>query len=141
MNTETFTCAGLHELDKVAEQILDKYPVTRVFAVSGPMGAGKTTFIQALCRKLEVKDTVNSPTFSIVNEYRTKADEPVYHFDLYRLRKPEEMLDIGYEDYFYSGNYCFIEWPEVAANLIPEDCRYITIIVDDDNKARRFIVS
>lgn len=141
MNTETFACAGLNELDKVAEQILDKYPVTRVFAVSGPMGAGKTTFIQALCRKLDVRDTVNSPTFSIVNEYRTKADEPVYHFDLYRLRKPEEMLDIGYEDYFYSGNYCFIEWPEVAANLIPEDCLYITIVVDDDSKARRFIVS
>lgn len=141
MNTETFACAGLNELDKVAEQILDKYPVTRVFAVSGPMGAGKTTFIQALCRKLDVRDTVNSPTFSIVNEYRTKADEPVYHFDLYRLRKPEEMLDIGYEDYFYSGNYCFIEWPEVAANLIPEDCLYITIVVDDDSKARRFILS
>lgn len=141
MDTEAYTCSGLDELDKVAGQILDKYPQTRLFALSGPMGAGKTTFIQALCRKLEVKDTVNSPTFSIVNEYRTKADVPVYHFDLYRLRKPEEMLDIGYEDYFYSGNYCFIEWPEVAADLIPDESLYITILVDDKSKVRRFIVS
>ena len=141
MEIETYTCAGLDELDKVAGQILDKYPKSRLFAISGPMGAGKTTFIQALCRKLEVKDNVTSPTFSIVNEYRTKADKPVYHFDLYRLRKPEEMLDIGYEDYFYSGNYCFIEWPEVSADLIPDDCLYITIVVDDDTKARNFIVS
>lgn len=141
MDAETFTCAGLHELDKVAGQILEKYPEKKLIAISGPMGAGKTTFIQALCRKLEVKDTVNSPTFSIVNEYRTKADVPVYHFDLYRLRKPEEMLDIGYEDYFYSGNYCFIEWPEVAANLIPDDCLYITIVVDDESKMRHFVVS
>ena len=141
MDTDTFTCAGLHELDRVAEQILGKYPEARLFALSGPMGAGKTTFIQALCRKLEVKDTVNSPTFSIVNEYRTQADMPVFHFDLYRLRKPVEMLDIGYEDYFYSGNYCFIEWPEVAANLIPDDSLYITIVVDDESKARTFVVS
>lgn len=141
MDKEAYTCSGLDELDKVAGQILDKYPQTRLFALSGPMGAGKTTFIQALCRKLEVKDTVNSPTFSIVNEYRTKADVPVYHFDLYRLRKPEEMLDIGYEDYFYSGNYCFIEWPEVAADLIPDESLYITILVDDESKVRRFIVS
>lgn len=141
MNPEKYTSAGLHELDNIAGQILEKYPKVRLFAISGPMGAGKTTFIQALCRKLEVKDTVSSPTFSIVNEYHTKKGDSVYHFDLYRLRKPEEMLDIGYEDYFYSGNYCFIEWPEVAANLIPDDCLYITIAVNDDSKARYFIVS
>jgi tRNA threonylcarbamoyladenosine biosynthesis protein TsaE len=87
------------------------------------------------------KDTVNSPTFSIVNEYRTAAGDAVYHFDLYRLKKPEELLDIGYEDYFYSGNYCFIEWPEVAAALIPEECLYITIAVDDASEERRFMVS
>ena len=138
---ETYTSAGLDELDKVAGQILDKYPKKRLFAISGPMGAGKTTFIQALCRKLKVKDTVTSPTFSIVNEYLTKAGEPVYHFDLYRLRKPEEMLDIGYEDYFYSGKYCFIEWPQVSADLIPDDSLYITIVVDDESRERRFIIS
>ena len=137
----TFTSAGVHEHDKIAEQILDKYPKTRLFALSGPMGAGKTTFIKALCRHLEVKDTVSSPTFSIVNEYRTKNNVPVFHFDLYRMRKPEELLDIGYEDYFFSGNYCFIEWPEVAANLIPDDCLYITIMVDDESKERTFVVS
>ena len=141
MDPKTFASAGLHEHDKIAGQILDKYPETRLFALSGPMGAGKTTFIKSLCKHLEVKDTVNSPTFSIVNEYRTKDNVPVYHFDLYRMRKPEEMLDIGYEDYFYSGNYCFIEWPEVAADLIPDECLYITIVVDDESKKRTFVVS
>ncbi len=141
MHTESIVCAGLNELDEVASRILGEHPNARVMAVSGPMGAGKTTFIQSLCRMLKVKDTVNSPTFSIVNEYRTISNEPVYHFDLYRLKKPEELLDIGYEDYFYSGNYCFIEWPEVASALIPDDCLYITIVVDDASEERRFIVS
>lgn len=141
MHTETIVCAGLNELDDVASRILGEHPNARVMAVSGPMGAGKTTFIQSLCRILKVLDTVNSPTFSIVNEYRTTADKPVYHFDLYRLKKPEELLDIGYEDYFYSDNYCFIEWPEVASVLIPEDCLYISIAVDDASGERRFIIS
>lgn len=141
MHTETIVCAGLNELDDVASRILGEHPNARVMAVSGPMGAGKTTFIQSLCRILKVLDTVNSPTFSIVNEYRTTADKPVYHFDLYRLKKPEELLDIGYEDYFYSDNYCFIEWPEVASVLIPEDCLYISIAVDDVSGERRFIIS
>ncbi|MDY0102535.1 MAG: tRNA (adenosine(37)-N6)-threonylcarbamoyltransferase complex ATPase subunit type 1 TsaE [Lentimicrobium sp.] len=141
MHTEPIVCAGLNELDEVASRILGEHPNARVMAVSGPMGAGKTTFIQSLCRRLKVKDTVNSPTFSIVNEYRTSTNEPVYHFDLYRLKKTEELLDIGYEDYFYSGNYCFIEWPEVASALIPEECLYISIGVDDASEVRRFMVS
>lgn len=141
MHAEAIVCEGLDELVEVASRILREHPSARVMAVSGPMGAGKTTFIQSLCKILKVKDTVNSPSFSIVNEYRTASNEPVYHFDLYRLKKPEELLDIGYEDYFYSGNYCFIEWPEVASALIPEDCLYITIVVDDASEQRRFMVS
>ncbi|MBW6490565.1 MAG: tRNA (adenosine(37)-N6)-threonylcarbamoyltransferase complex ATPase subunit type 1 TsaE [Lentimicrobium sp.] len=141
MKPESFLCAGIHELDEIAAQILDHFPNEKVFAISGSMGAGKTTFIQALCRKLLVTDTVTSPTFSLVNEYRTSCNNPVFHFDLYRLRKPEELLDIGYEEYFYSGNYCFIEWPENAGNLIPEGCLYINITVDELTKARYFNVT
>jgi tRNA threonylcarbamoyladenosine biosynthesis protein TsaE len=140
MKPETFICAGLDSLDNIAAQILANSPDARVMAISGQMGAGKTTFIQALCRQLTVEDTVTSPTFSIVNEYRTSSGNPVYHFDLYRLRKPSELLDIGYEDYFYSGNYCFIEWPEVAGEFIPEDCLFINIRIDELNDSRIFSV-
>jgi len=140
MKPETFICAGLDSLDNIAAQILAHNPDARVMAISGQMGAGKTTFIQALCRQLTVEDTVTSPTFSIVNEYRTITGNPVYHFDLYRLRKPSELLDIGYEDYFYSGNYCFIEWPEVAGEFIPEDCLFINISIDELNDSRIFSV-
>ena len=115
------------------------FPEERVFAVSGPMGAGKTTFIQAICRQLGVKDNVSSPTFSIVNEYHTGSGEPVFHFDLYRLRKPEELLDIGYEDYFFSGDYCFIEWPELAGMLIPAGAVKVEITVEEGSGARTFV--
>lgn len=140
MKPETFICAGLDSLDNIAAQILAHNPDARVMAISGQMGAGKTTFIQALCRQLSVDDSVTSPTFSIVNEYMTSDGKPVYHFDLYRLRKPTELLDIGYEDYFFSGNYCFIEWPEVAGQLIPEHCLTISISIDELNDSRIFSV-
>lgn len=140
MKPETFICAGLDSLDSIAAQILANSADARVMAISGQMGAGKTTFIQALCRQLSVEDTVTSPTFSIVNEYITTSGKPVYHFDLYRLLKPSELLDIGYEDYFYSGNYCFIEWPEVAEQFIPEDCLAINIRIDEVNDSRIFSV-
>jgi tRNA threonylcarbamoyladenosine biosynthesis protein TsaE len=104
------------------------------------MGAGKTTFIQALCRQLQVVDVVNSPTFSIVNEYLTHEGKSVFHFDLYRIKKAEELLDIGYEDYFFSGSYCFIEWPELAADLIPDECIYISINVDESDQSRLFTI-
>ena len=94
------------------------------------MGAGKTTLIKSLCEKLGVNDSVTSPTFSIVNEYKG-ADGPVYHFDFYRLKDQNEALDMGYEEYFYSGNYCFIEWPEKIANLIPDSFTGVRIHVSD----------
>ena len=129
-------CNNLHSLDSAASQILSTFSEHRVFALFGKMGAGKTTFIKALCRRLHVKDIVNSPTFAIVNEYINTEGESIYHFDFYRLKKESEAIDIGYEEYIYSGCYCFMEWPEMIENLLPE--RYITIRLeaDDDTEVR-----
>ncbi len=105
----------------------------RIFAFYGSMGAGKTTFIRALCEHLGVSETVNSPTFSIVNEYFSPVLEvSIFHFDFYRIRRLEEVYDMGYEDYFYSGNLCLIEWPELIEELLPEDAVRVKIIVADD---------
>ena len=99
-----------------------------VFAFYGQMGAGKTTFIKAVCAELGIADTVNSPTFSIVNEYRSDSTGAlVYHFDFYRIKKLEEVYDMGYEDYFYSGAPCFIEWPELIEELLPEEAIRVEI--------------
>lgn len=110
------------DLPAVAREFLAALGDCRVVAFRGHMGAGKTTFIKALCEALGVADMVNSPTFAIVNEYASAAGDPlVYHFDLYRLKSVAEVLDMGAEDYFYSGRYCFIEWPEVAEPLLPAE--------------------
>ena len=101
-------------------------------------GAGKTTFIQWLCKELGVTAEVNSPTFSLVNEYFTPEGSSIYHFDLYRIEDPGELYDMGYEEYFYSGDRCFIEWPEKASDLIPEDALWVKIKVLD-NKTRELI--
>ena len=95
------------------------------------MGAGKTTFIKALCEELGVTDVVNSPTFAIINEYAA-GKEKIYHFDFYRINKPEEALDFGYEDYFYSGSFCFVEWPEKIADLLPQDTLKLYITEEAD---------
>ena len=91
------------------------------------MGAGKTTFIKAICECLGVTDVINSPTFAIVNEYRSATEELIYHFDFYRIKKLEEVYDMGYEDYFYSGALCFIEWPELVEELLPGNTIKVTI--------------
>jgi tRNA threonylcarbamoyladenosine biosynthesis protein TsaE len=116
---ESVNCSK-EQLEIVAQQLLEKFPSDRIFAFYGGMGAGKTTFIKAICNQLFVGDVVNSPTFAIVNEYLRNDGGSIYHFDLYRLKSWQEMLDIGYEDYFYSGNYCLLEWPEKIENLLPE---------------------
>ena len=140
MATIELRCSGVSDLDRIAGELISLYPGKRIFALSGPMGSGKTTFIQALCRRLNVVDVVNSPTFSIVNEYLTGEGASVFHFDLYRIRKADELLDIGYEDYFYSGDYCFIEWPELAADLIPDESVYLTIEVEEPGNDRIFTI-
>jgi tRNA threonylcarbamoyladenosine biosynthesis protein TsaE len=110
----------LSVLQKSAELLLNSFPDDRIFAFYGAMGAGKTTFIKALCRELGSQDYVTSPTFALINEYTTTKDYVIYHFDFYRIKKLEEAFDLGYEDYIYSGNYCFIEWPEMIESLLPE---------------------
>ena len=125
-------CENVHSLDTAASQILKAFKGNRIFALFGNMGAGKTTFIKAFCRKLDVKDVVNSPTFAIVNEYLNTKGESVYHFDFYRLKKESEAIDIGYEEYIYSGCYCFMEWPEKIENLLPEG--YVSIRLDTDGE-------
>lgn len=115
--------------------ILSVYPEKRVYALRGKMGAGKTTFTKALCETLGTEDVVNSPTFAIVNVYEVGEDrEEVYHFDCYRLKSIEEAMDFGAEEYLYSGQYCFIEWPEMIEALLPEDTVNVIIEVREDGK-------
>ena len=126
-----FVAANLGELDAVAKEILSFLEGQRILAIIGKMGAGKTTLIKSFCDVLGVQETVSSPTFSLVNEYTDAAGGSVFHFDFYRIQKLEEVYDIGYEEYFYSGNYCFIEWPEMISNLLPENHAKIHIEVNE----------
>ena len=112
--------SGLGDLPGAAKQILEFADKERVFLFYGEMGAGKTTLIKTLCQELKVEDAVSSPTFAIVNEY-SGIKGTVYHFDFYRIKNESEALDLGYEDYLYSGNYCFIEWPEKIQSLLPNE--------------------
>jgi len=132
---KSITISSLQELDAAADHFLEEAGEYAVIAFSGEMGAGKTTFIQALCRTLGVRTEVNSPTFSLVNEYFTPAGSSIFHFDLYRIETQEELFDMGYEEYFFSGSLCLIEWPEKARNLIPEDALWVTIVIGE-NEAR-----
>ncbi|PIQ35262.1 MAG: tRNA (adenosine(37)-N6)-threonylcarbamoyltransferase complex ATPase subunit type 1 TsaE [Bacteroidetes bacterium CG18_big_fil_WC_8_21_14_2_50_41_14] len=126
---ETLVARSLDELSTIALKIIECKMEERVFAIKGKMGAGKTTLIKAFCDVLEVEDVVNSPTFALVNEYHTDKGSPVFHFDFYRVKKIEEVFDIGYEEYFFSNEYCFIEWPEMVGELLPESYVYINIEV------------
>jgi tRNA threonylcarbamoyladenosine biosynthesis protein TsaE len=123
---------SLSDLNIVADKFLRLMKGKKVFAFFGPMGVGKTTFIKALCNELGVIEIVTSPTFALINEYLTGSNEVIYHFDFYRIEKIEEVYDLGYEDYFYSGNYCFIEWPEKVAELLPENVVYVNIVENTD---------
>ncbi|MFC5684661.1 tRNA (adenosine(37)-N6)-threonylcarbamoyltransferase complex ATPase subunit type 1 TsaE [Flavobacterium sp. MAHUQ-51] len=124
---------ALEEINNVAVQVVAAQP-KKVILFNGEMGAGKTTFIKQLCKTLGVTDATSSPTFSLVNEYEAANNQLVYHFDFYRLKKETEALDMGVDDYLYSGNWCFIEWAENIANLIPENHSSITIEVLPDGK-------
>ncbi len=125
-----------NELPEVAEKLLTYANGQKFFIFEGDMAAGKTTFIKSLCEAIGVDDVVSSPTFSIVNEYESK-DGPVYHFDFYRLKNVQEAYDIGYEEYFYSGNYCLVEWPSKIGGLLPEEYIKIQITVTG-NEQRLF---
>ncbi|TVQ83540.1 MAG: tRNA (adenosine(37)-N6)-threonylcarbamoyltransferase complex ATPase subunit type 1 TsaE [Bacteroidetes bacterium] len=128
---EEFESFTENQLGEVAQKLLKLNPDSRIFAFYGAMGAGKTTLIKAICNQLDVTDTVGSPTFSIINQYLTRHGENLYHFDFYRMNKLEEAYDIGYEDYFFSGNYCFIEWPEKIETLLPEGCCRVYLKEED----------
>jgi len=124
----------LSDIKNIANQIIHK-ATHKVILLNGQMGAGKTTLIKALSHELGVIDVANSPTFSIVNEYKTNKDEVVFHFDLYRLEQEEEAYDMGIDEYFNSGNWCFIEWPEKTPNLIPSEHHTIELkIIDADTR-------
>lgn len=119
---------SLEDIDGAARTFAANMGSSKVFAFYGSMGAGKTTFIKALCRQMGVDDVITSPTFSIVNEYhRAGGSGVIYHFDFYRIKRLDEVYDMGYEEYFYSGSPCFIEWPELIEDLLPEDAVKVTI--------------
>ena len=129
----TITIKDLDHIEDTAREFIKQMGDDTVFAFYGKMGAGKTTFIKALCKLLGVEDEVNSPTFAIINEYRSETTaELIYHFDFYRIKKLEEVYDLGYEDYFYSGALCFIEWPELVEELLPLDAKKVTITENAD---------
>lgn len=126
------------ELPQAARWLLGECPLKRVFAFYGKMGVGKTSLIKVLCEELGVIDMVNSPTFSIVNEYEcAKGGRSIYHFDFYRLQTLSEARDMGCEDYFYSGAYCFIEWPELVEPLLPDDAA--TLLIEENADGSRTI--
>lgn len=114
-------------INEAAREFVSAMGDNTIFAFYGKMGAGKTTFIKAICEEMGVEDAVTSPTFAIVNEYHTTEDDLIYHFDFYRIKREEEVYDIGYEDYIESGCPCFMEWPELIENLLPEDTVKVTI--------------
>ena len=130
---------SLDNIREAAKQFIAAMEDNTVFAFYGKMGAGKTTFIKAICEELGVTDVINSPTFAIVNEYRSdETGELIYHFDFYRIKKLDEVYDMGYEDYFYSGALCFIEWPELVEEVLPGDAVKVTIEeVEDGTRSVR----
>ncbi len=125
--TMEITISTITQLREATFKFVSAMGDKKVFALYGKMGVGKTTFTKAVCEELGVSDVVNSPSFSIVNEYKTSQGNPIYHFDFYRIRQVSEALDIGCQDYFASGNLCFIEWPEMIEPLLPPDAVKVTI--------------
>jgi len=123
---------NLNDIDIVAKEFISKIGNNKIISFNAEMGAGKTTFIKAICNYLNIIDVATSPTFSIVNEYKTTDNKLIYHFDFYRIEEPEEALDFGLYEYLDSGNYCFIEWPEMVGNLLPDNALEVIITVKEN---------
>ena len=132
--THSITISGIETLPYAAREFLSVTGINRKFAFSGEMGAGKTTLIKAICLQLGVEEYITSPTFSIVNEYITKDKQHIYHIDLYRMQSETEVMDAGCEDYFYGDNYCFVEWPEKALTLLPENFILVKLKITANDK-------
>ncbi|MEI7523831.1 MAG: tRNA (adenosine(37)-N6)-threonylcarbamoyltransferase complex ATPase subunit type 1 TsaE [Mariniphaga sp.] len=129
----------LSEINHIAALFIQAHPADRIFAFYGSMGAGKTTFIKALCEEMKVLDYVTSPTFSLINEYQTENKGKIFHFDFYRIKDLNEAYDFGYEDYFYSNSYCLIEWPELIESLLPPIT--VKVYITETGKGSRIIES
>lgn len=128
---------NLNSLQSAAEEFIKQIGERRIFAFYGKMGAGKTTFISAVCEALGVRDVINSPTFAIVNEYLSGSGELIYHFDFYRIKNIGEALDIGYYDYIDSGCLCFMEWPELIESILPDDT--VKVCIEEESDGSRLI--
>ncbi len=128
---------NLETIHESAKEFIKNIGDKKVFAFYGKMGAGKTTFTKAICEVLGVKDVITSPTFAIVNEYTDGNGNPIYHFDFYRIKKIEEVYDMGYEDYFYSGNLCLLEWPELIEEILPENA--IKVKIEEQQDGSRLV--
>ena len=127
----------INHIREAAREFISQMGQAHVFAFYGKMGAGKTTFVKAICEELGVSDVITSPTFAIINEYSLNSQllpltSTIYHFDFYRIKKLEEVYDMGYEDYFYSGALCFIEWPELIEEILPDDAVRVSITEQND---------
>jgi len=131
---QTLEISSLDTIHETAKKFIEQIDNKTIFAFNGKMGAGKTTFIKAICDVYGVRESVNSPTFSIVNEYETSDGKIIYHFDCYRINKIQEALDLGAEEYLYSGNLCFIEWAENIAPLLPDSLMNVNIEETDNGK-------
>lgn len=132
INTKTIKISSLDNIDKAAKEFINGIGENKIIAFNGVMGAGKTTFIKSICKVLKVEDTVNSPTFSIVNEYSTVENNTIYHFDFYRIENVQEAFDFGVEDYFFSNNLCLIEWPENISEILPDNTLFVSITENED---------
>lgn len=128
---------GLDNYPAAAAEFIDNMEGSRIFAFYGSMGAGKTTFIKSVCEAMGVEDAINSPTFAIVNEYEDGAANTIYHFDFYRIKSIAEVYNMGYEEYLYSDAYCFIEWPELIEELLPEET--VKVFIEENSDGERII--
>lgn len=126
-----FITKNIDDLNQISEKLIEQFN-HKVVLFYGEMGNGKTTLIKQLCKKLGVSESTSSPTFSIVNEYKTNDNKTIYHFDFYRIKDESEVLDFGYEEYLYSNNFCFIEWPEKIPNMLPNNVEKVYINLDEE---------